>query len=667
MAKQPQRNKPQPPVKRPTAMAAPVKTTAFSTEGWSVPAFFTNIRLQSLLVFAFAFLLYVNTLTHGFVQDDAIVITDNMFTQQGVKGIPGILTKDTFFGYFKVEGKAQLVMGGRYRPFTLILFALVYQLAGPSTFAFHLLTVLLFAATCLVFYRLLLTLFKPQGEAYAALVAWIAAILFAAHPIHTEAVANVKGCDEIVTLLACLGALWLVVRSFDAKNMTSAWLAAIVFFAACLSKENAAAFVPLVPAALWFFRGVSWRDMVKYSLPVWIAFAVFFIVRGGVLDWQFGRPPAELMNNPYLKIQNNTWVAFTFTEKMATVMYTLGKYVLLLLVPHPLTHDYYPRHIDLMTFGKPAVLASVALYGFLAWYAISAWKNRDAARFGVLWYLLALSIVSNVVFPIGTNMGERFAFMPSAGFCITAAVLLGRLVKPGATLTLPLGIAGTVALLFALKTVTRNPVWVSNDELFLTDVANSPNSAKIQNACAGTLFDRAMKLDDKLERDKLCQQSIVHANKALEIYPNYSSSMITRGNCYFHLGNYDAAIADYREAIRIEPDKQDHRRNLQIALSQGGKYYGEQKNDLNTAMKYLTEAWQIGPDVETARLLGVANGIQGKHADALAWFEKAYELAPNDAAVMYTLGTMYAGIGGNPAKGNALIEKARQINPNVGK
>ena len=109
----------------------------------ALPDFFRNTLLQSGLIFAFSFLLYANTLTHGFVLDDAIVITDNMYTSKGVEGIPGILSKETFFGFFKVEGKETLVSGGRYRPMTLVLFAMVYQVAGASPFIFHLLTILL--------------------------------------------------------------------------------------------------------------------------------------------------------------------------------------------------------------------------------------------------------------------------------------------------------------------------------------------------------------------------------------------------------------------------------------------------------------------------------------------------------------------------------------------
>ena len=70
------------------------------------------------------------------------------------------------------------------------------------------------------------------------------------------------------------------------------------------------------------------------SLPVWIGFAAFFVIRGSILHWKFGAAPMELMNNPFLKIEGAQWVAFTFGEKLATILYTLGKYLVLLVFPH---------------------------------------------------------------------------------------------------------------------------------------------------------------------------------------------------------------------------------------------------------------------------------------------------------------------------------------------
>jgi len=165
----------------------------------------TNTKLHKLLIFAFAFLLYANTLTHDYTQDDAIVIYDNMFTTKGFSGIPGILKYDTFFGFFKVEGKDKLVAGGRYRPLTLVMFAVEYAIFGKSPFIGHLGNVLLYGLLGIVLYLLLLKLFRAREDIpLAALLALVTTLLFIAHPIHTEVVANIKGRDEIMTLLGRL-------------------------------------------------------------------------------------------------------------------------------------------------------------------------------------------------------------------------------------------------------------------------------------------------------------------------------------------------------------------------------------------------------------------------------------------------------------------------------
>jgi protein O-mannosyl-transferase len=627
-----------------------------------LPAYLTNSLAHCVFLFSLACLVYLNTLFHGFVLDDGIVITDNMFTVKGLEGIPGILSNDTFFGFFKVEGKEALVSGGRYRPMTLVLFAFVYELAGPNPFVFHLLTVILYGLTCVLLYQTLRLLLKQQPGDAATFIAFLATAIFAVHPIHTEVVANIKGCDEIVTLMGSLGALYLTVRAVDSGKTHYGILAALIFFLACLSKENAATFVAIVPLALYFFRNQSLGEAIKNSLPLILAFILFFIVRGTILHWRFGGAPMELMNNPFLKIEGNQWVAYSFGEKMATNFYTLWKYIQLLFVPYPLTHDYYPRMIPQMTFSNPIALLGLALNAGLAWYAIAGMKQRDPLRFGILFYLLSLSIVSNFVFPIGTNMGERFAFMPSVGFCLVLVLLILRFAKQP---NLVLGLCGGILLCFSALTVARNPVWKSNESLFLGDAKNSPNSAKMQNACGGVLFDKAAQEKDPIKKKEYFQEAIPHLNKAIEIYPNYSDALISRGGAHYSLQNYDQAVADYRRATQIAPDKTQWREFYAVALREAGKMYGEKRNDIVTCMRYLDESWQINPkDPETARIKGVANGVQGKHEEAIRWFSKAVEIAPTEATYLYDLGNAYSAAG-DRSKGEELRQKALSMNPKL--
>ena len=664
----------QPGVAGRSPQAAAVSAVYHPPSGIFAADFFKNTLLQSGLIFAFAFLLYANTLSHGFVLDDSIVITDNMFTKKGAEGISGILSKDTFFGYFKVEGKAELVMGGRYRPLTLVLFALVYQFFGESTFVFHLFTVLLFAVTCVVLYRTLLLLFRPRfGDDYSVLIAWMAAVLFAAHPIHAEVVANIKGCDELATLLGSLGGLYFTLKYFDTQKLAWGAAAAVSFFLACLSKENAVTYLAVVPLALWFFRTGAGADsknetgsVLKSAAPLLVAFIAFFIIRGQILHWPKligGKVPMELMNNPFLKIVGDSWVPFSFGEKLATVFYTLLKYVQLLFVPHPLTHDYYPKQIAMMTFGSPGALLGLLFYGFLAWYALSGIRRRDPVRFGILYYLLTISIVSNIVFPVGTMMGDRFVFMPSVGFCLVVAALLLHFF--GARQQLALGLIGGVVLLFSLKTVTRNPDWASNEKLFFADAAVSTNSAKIHNACGGVLFDKAVKSTNSTEQGDICMMALTHLNKAVQLYPNYKDAYMSRGGCNYILKNYDEAIEDYRRALRLAEDDPKIKNALAMVLRDGGKYYGEQRGDLPRALSCLVESWQYNAqDAETARLLGVANGVQGKNSEAVIWFEKSVQLAPGNATFLFDLSMAYRATG-NAAKSEEALRKALAINPKI--
>ena len=165
-------------------------TVSTLSSNWQI-----NTKLHKLLIFVVAFLLYANTLTHEYTQDDAIVIYDNMFTTKGFSGIPGILKYDTFFGFFKVEGKDKLVAGGRYRPLTLVMFAVEYAIFGKSPFIGHLGNVLLYGLLGIVLYLLLLKLFRAREDIpLAALFALVITLFFIAHPIHTEVVANIKGC-----------------------------------------------------------------------------------------------------------------------------------------------------------------------------------------------------------------------------------------------------------------------------------------------------------------------------------------------------------------------------------------------------------------------------------------------------------------------------------------
>ena len=460
------------------------------------PAFMQNASLHGIIIFVLSMLLYANTFTHDFAQDDAIVIHDNMFTSQGLEGIPGILGNDTFFGFFKEEGKAQLVSGGRYRPLTLILFAFEVELFGMNPVVGHVMNAVFYGLTGLFLYWLLLQFFAPQGkELKGFFIAFFASLLFVSHPIHTEAVANIKGRDEIICLLGSLIALYLSFLALRQKNPLLHIATAVIFFLALLAKENAITFLAVVPLSLYFFSKAKGEQFFLHLLPFLVASVAFLFLRSQIIPMSFGDASMELMNNPFLKIEGGRYVLLSKMEQLAIIVFTMGKYLQLLFFPIILTHDYYPRQIDLMQWTDPLVILSLLLYIGLFVYAVLRLLKKDPISFCILYFFATVSIISNVFFSVGTNMSERFMFMPSLGFCLAIAILIWRMVekKPAKNLSLGLALAVLLTALFSIRTVMRNPAWQSNYTLFTTDIQSSPNSAKLRNAVGGELITQSVK------------------------------------------------------------------------------------------------------------------------------------------------------------------------------
>lgn len=642
----------------------------------------TNSRLHYLLIGLLAFGLYANTLGHDFCQDDAIVITDNMFTKKGLAGIDGIWNKDTFYGFFKKEGKDQLVAGGRYRPLTLILFALEWDLfsdqkSGNSTaspFGFHLVNVLLFMLLGLLLYKVIVTLLHYYEEQESKFIAFFSTLVFVAHPVHTEVVANIKGADEIIALLGSLATLYFVLSAYRAGKIWRLVVGLIIFGLTIFSKENAITFLAIIPMALVLFGercvGLTKEKYLRfsgYTFALVLSIFPFLVKRSRVL---FGKPfdlmgpermDLELMNNPFLKLVNDAPVPFSFGERIATIFYTLGEYLRLLIAPFKLTHDYYPNHIEMMHFGDWQVIVSVILYLGLIFLAVKNLRKKPLISFGTLVYLASLSIVSNFVFPVGTFMAERFVFMPSVGFALVVGTLLFQLFRQGKQ-TVALGIMGVLILLFSIKTIGRNPAWKNDSTLFLTDVKTSKKSAKIQNAVGGTLLNFAAKETDETLRKQKAKEALIHLKIALKEHPRYATAWLIQGNAYNYLEQFDQSIHAYKKALLLKPNYPEATKNLGITYHLAGKFFGEKQGDAKKAISYLEEGLKLIPEnPETNRLLGIAHAINGHPELGIPYLEKAFSLAPN-ANLALDLSLAFAQIK-NTNKAAYYQKKALAIDP----
>ncbi len=576
-----------------------------------------NPKKTAAILALIAFFVYCNTLANDFVLDDSIVITKNQFTTKGISGIADIFSHDTFTGYFADNAEQLKIVGGRYRPLSVAFFAVLFQLFGANSIVFHCWNILLYALCCGFLYLMLRKVFEPKlGNENAAILAGISALIYAVHPIHTEVVNNIKSNDEILCMILSLASLHYAIKYFETSKINTAIMAGASLFLALLAKENAVAFLAIIPASLYVWQQGQHKKSGAY-LPLMASlggfFLAYFLLRYAILGWSFGEAPLDLINNPFIKWDGAQWLHCSTGERLAMTFLSLGKYLQLLVLPYSLSSDYYPRYIDMISFGNPIALVSLLAYLALGGFVVySLIKGRfGTVAYGVFFFLASLFIVSNLLFPIGTNLAERFAFMPSVGFCLAiAGLLLPFFTKKETRSSAIIGV-GMVALLFAGRSFVRNSDYKSNLTLFSKDVEVAANSAKMQNGLGALLAGEAQKSQDAARRAELSNQAMEHLSKAIEIHPTYLEAFYMRGNVNFMLGKVESAVEDYRKCLSINPNFKQAHGNYALAMRETAKQLMEAKSDIPKAIIYLEESLKLFPEEqETAKLLEAVKAMQ---------------------------------------------------------
>src|SRR6185369_8002758 len=191
----------------------------------------------------------------------------------------------------------------------------------------------------------------------------------------------------------------------ETRKATAGALAGAAYFASLLSKESTLAFVVIAPAIAWYFERKSASEIAARSVPLVAAAAVYLALRFAVLGAGSATIAPELMNEPFLNAVGS--------EKPATLLLTWLVYLRLLVVPYPLTHDYYPYHVPLVRFSHPLVIASIVAHLALLYVFVRGVGRRTVVSFCVFWYAAALALYSNLFFDIGTFLNERFLYIPS--------------------------------------------------------------------------------------------------------------------------------------------------------------------------------------------------------------------------------------------------------------
>lgn len=600
--------------------------------------FWKKYALPALVLFAVTFFLYFQSIHYGYVLDDLIVIEENTFTKKGVAGIKEIMTTESMTGYFGEQ--KNLVQGNRYRPLSLVTFALEYEFhkaLQPSTS--HFINILLYSLTGILFCMVLVLLF-PSGTSSVWLgIPFLASLVFIVHPIHVEAVANIKGRDEIMAMLFSLASLYAGLRYTDRLSKLWLGLSSVFLFLGLLSKENAITFLAVIPATIYFFSKNGRQGAWYLVLTLLATTVVYLMIRfnySGVP--KFSEVSKDVMNNPFL--------GMTGLEKFATIFYTLGKYVVLLFFPHPLTHDYYPYAIPKVGITNPYAIASILLYAGMIYYLVKNYAKKDVIAYSILYYLLTLSIVSNIVINLGTFMNDRFIFMASAGFCVALVYALTvRMEK----MTFPYhkivgsGLLAVAIILFSFKTYSRIPDWENALTLNKSAIKVSQNSARANSFMATALYNDYKAKEGASIPDKLAilKEALPYAQKACEILPEYYNGNIMEagiiGEIFRLEGNMPAFLKNIRPVILRRPDLPYLKEYSEYITTQG--YYQKELFDFykevgttllssrrfgKYSIQYLKYAYNLSPESkEINALLAQAYGTYGDQNSAQFHLQKA--------------------------------------------
>jgi tetratricopeptide (TPR) repeat protein len=580
--------------------------------------------LPALLLFMLAFILYGNTLSNRFALDDVIVITGNQFTQKGIKGIGDIMTHDAFVGAY---GEALNLSGGRYRPLSIVMFALEYQVWGINPGVNHFFNVLFFALTGALIFLVLRKLLPSQNQ----WLPFVAALLFIIHPIHTEVVANIKSRDEILVLFFLMCSLLFFLN----KGVVSYVASVILFFLALLSKENAITYLAILPLACYFFTDTGFKKIMLRCIPLFCVAVVYLVMRAQFAGMLGDRITSDIMDAPYLHS--------SVFEKTATIMMILGRYLLLLIFPHPLSYDYSYNQVPNVSWSSPWALLSLGIHAALLYYAVKNTRTKSTAAFGIYYYFITISIVSNLVFNIGTPMAERFLYLSSLGFCLVIASLMQQYLKPGikakdkirwrAAWVLPLAV---VCLAGSAKTINRNKDWENNYTLYKTDIKTVPNSARARLYYGIELIGQY----DKTGNPEFINQSIEEIRKSCEINPDFSYAFHNLGVAYQRVNRHDEAIACYKRVLELEGD------NVQ-ALYGLGLAYGKGKNMLDTATVIFNN---LIYDRKLSRPeyyvnLGLCYAMRGRFTEAKNVFSEGISKNPRDGDLYFNLAITYGNMG----------------------
>lgn len=596
-----------------------------------------KIDWMVVTIIAMCFALYSNTIPNEYSMDDELVTSTNKRIENGIKAIPSIFTSLYSEGKLKYE----------YRPIVKVTFAIENQFFGVNPHVSHFINILIYAFTCLLLFKILQKLMQDYNKLFLFFIV----ALFLAHPVHTEVVASLKNRDEMLSFMFSLITLNYLISYVKKGKWISMIMAFFFYLCAYLSKASALVFLAIFPLVLYFFTKVSWKKLL-------LIFGVIFVA---ILLSRYG--PKIFLPKPDRDVyffENPLFMYKGILIRFATGIVSLMFYLRILFFPHPLLFYYGYDMIPVSHLTDGLVILGITVHLALFVFAVWKIKQKHILSFAILYYLISISMFSNIVKPAMGIVAERFVYASSLGFCIVVAYFIFKFMKKDARLNfissgdrskllLPLII---ILIPYSAKTISRNTSWKDHMTLYSNDIKHLENSAKANALIGGQMMAELNKLLFKGQPPKDLNQKLTQIigfyNQSIKIYPDYYSSYNNIGTIYFTVlassakNNGDTILAAkyyrkgipyFKKAISMKPDYAEAYFNLAYSYEMIGNY--------DSALYCYRKNISIKPD-NVRSMSNLANmyfNVFNLYDSAVAINKRIIVLNPESDAPYINLGT----------------------------
>ena len=513
-----------------------------------------------------AFVAFAPTLRNEFTYDDRVVVSENEAGLIALRAPSVTFSSD----YFALSTEAT------WRPLVTVSYVVDHAIWGLRPFGFHLSNLLWHIASAVLFLAACLSLRAPLSIATAA------ALLYAAHPIQSEAVCAIGFREDTQCAALCFAAfaLWPSERHEICRVV-----AAIACFLAALTAKEMAFALPLLliakdcklrramtEVADTGSRGlVPWRGLGR-SPTRFAVHAVVWLAAGAFLAlWASFRPDAPPAANVYADVP--LW------NRAAAFPAIVMKYIQWLVAPWPLSVERMIA-MDGAVFWTSSVLGAVAL----AVVAALAWTGRrrfPAGWEGAVAFVLLLAPVSNLV-AIYNPLGERYLTLPSAAFCWVVTHALFAVVKSEKARRAALA---TVVIVYVGLSWSRATEWRTPETLWRSATQREPRSPRAWLNLGRALTESgrpAEALEPLFEAQRLApsdprilnalgwtlneqsryEEALVLLSLGLRSAPNFAPLHINLTVAYMGLGDRENALVHAKRAVELAPDSAEARGNL---------------------------------------------------------------------------------------------------------